>query len=137
MAQNMNVVTLSGRVIEDAKSVGTGAKFRFVNNRSFKKGDEWHEKSLFLNCVVWGDRAASVLEKAKKGADVIVSGVLEPDNYEKDDGTKVERVQLNVDKVEYLGRFQRSEAKDSAKPQPAAKKAKQTVPADDDEETPF
>jgi single-stranded DNA-binding protein len=77
------------------------------------------------------------LEKVTKGAKVLVTGRLAPDNYEKDDGTRVERIQIILNEWQLLDPVDK--AAKSSKDAKGGKAAKQTVPPseEEEEEAPF
>ena len=59
------------------------------------------ETSMFIDAVAFG-KGASFLNNVKKGDRIFISGKLSPNNYEKQDGTKIYGFQLLIDSFEYI-----------------------------------
>jgi single-strand DNA-binding protein len=72
----------------DIKPVGNSkvAGFRLAVNRSFKKGDEWVERPMFIDCEAWSHNAEKVEKSVKKGTEVFIRGRLELDEWAGKDG---------------------------------------------------
>ena len=98
-----NTFTAYGRLVSDPETrqiKGGGSSvtdFRFVSNRK-KKGEE---VPLWLSCYTFnnGDKSLgeSVIQKyAKKGALVMVSGILEQEEYVDKDGNKRSSLKLEL-----------------------------------------
>lgn len=83
-----------GHVTRDPeiKTVGSGSKvaqFRLACNRSYKKGDDWIEKPMFIDCEAWSHHADKVERSVKTGTEIFVMGRLESDEWtHKDSGEK-------------------------------------------------
>ena len=99
---NFNSCTLVGRMVRDPeiKDVGNTqvVSFTIATNRSFKKRDgEKSEKTLFMDCELWGPAASIVSDRGSKGSTILVSGPLEQDTFQTQDGSKRTRYRLRVD----------------------------------------
>lgn len=69
-----------------------------IESRRFKKGDNWESKTVFLDCVLWGERAEKFVEKYKKGQLISVQGYLDQDEWEdKTSGQKRRKLNLVVE----------------------------------------
>jgi len=69
-----------------------------ATNRSFtKKNGEKAEKTLFMDCELWGPAAQIIADRGAKGTTILVRGPLEQDNYESKDGTKRTRFKVRVE----------------------------------------
>jgi single-strand DNA-binding protein len=89
---NFNECILAGRLTRDPEMRevnGTNVvMFTVATNRSFtKKNGEKAEKTLFMDCELWGNAAPIVNDRARKGTSILVRGSLEQDNYEAKDGS--------------------------------------------------
>jgi len=71
--------------------------FTVASNRSFtKKNGEKTEKTLFMDCELWGPAAPIINDRAVKGTVILVRGPIEQDTYETDAGKRT-RFKLRVD----------------------------------------
>lgn len=87
---NINQWTGIGRLTSapEVKSVGSSkvASFRLAVNRSYKKGDSWIEKPMFIDCEAWSHAAEKVESSLQTGTEVFVRGRLELDEWGGSDG---------------------------------------------------
>lgn len=139
---DFNSVTLAGRLASDVdvRNVGNAqvAVFKFVTNRNFKNKDgEWQSKPMFIRCEAWEKLAERVQEKCKKGGQVLISGSLELDEWEKDGQKRSEhKVKLNtVQAYELVKGAQASE--DSEEEQAPPQKGKRPSSKKTDDDLPF
>ena len=72
------------------------ATFRIAVNRSLKKGNEWVDKTMFIDCDAWGYLAEKVETSLQVGTEVFVRGVLELDEWESDKGEKRSKHKIYV-----------------------------------------
>lgn len=104
---DINIVTLAGRVTRSEFSYTQGgtAKLAFcvVNNKSYKKGEQWEEKPCFIDCVVWGAYAESLKDKLAKGVSLVVVGRLTQDTWTDQQGQKKSKLYIMVDSVQTFG----------------------------------
>ena len=102
----LNQVVLVGRLTSDleTKELEDGKK---VSNmtlaipRSFKNADGEYETD-FVECTLWNNIAEITAEYCKKGDIVGVKGRLQTNNYEKEDGSKVFKLDVVAEKVTFL-----------------------------------
>lgn len=97
-------VTLTGNLAADPelKFLPTGTavvKFRMGVSRRFQKNGEWTEKTSWFNIEAWGSLAENVAATLTKGMRVTVSGELESDEYQTEDGSKRTAIYVRADKV--------------------------------------
>lgn len=113
----LNQVVLVGRLTKDveAKELEDGKKVTNVTlaiPRSFKNAEGVYETD-FVECVLWNQVAETTAEYCKKGDIVGVKGRLQTDNYEKDNGEKVFRLNVVAEKITFLSsRSQDSQEKE-------------------------
>lgn len=103
MANDINTVTISGRLVRDPelKSTNGGTYFTRVSlasNHSVKKGDTWESVAGFFDVVTWKHTAEYLHKYAKKGDMLIVSGALRWSSWEKD-GVKHSKVEITAEQV--------------------------------------
>jgi single-strand DNA-binding protein len=99
---NFNEAVLVGRLTRDPEIREVGGTnvvlFTVATNRSFtKKNGEKSEKTLFMDCELWGPAAKIIMDRGVKGTTILVRGPLEQDNFEGKDGSKRTRYKLRVD----------------------------------------
>lgn len=99
-----NIFTCVGTIVRDAEVRHTPSgqsilNVTVANNQGF--GDK--QKTLFIRCAVWGKRAESKLsEYLLKGQQVLVSGELTQNEYEKDGVVKTS-LELNCNVIDLVG----------------------------------
>ena len=102
----MNQVILVGRLtkdpeiieLEDGKKV---TSMILAVHRSFKNVDGVYETD-FIKCVLWNNVASTTTEYCKVGDVLGVKGRLQTSNYEKEDGSKVFKLDVVAEKVTFL-----------------------------------
>ena len=102
----LNQVVLVGRLTSDleAKELEDGKKVTNMTlaiPRSFKNADGEYETD-FVECTLWNNIAENTAEYCKKGDIVGVKGILQTSNYEKEDGSKVFKLDVVAEKVTFL-----------------------------------
>jgi single-strand DNA-binding protein len=98
-----NQVQIEGNLVADGdlKYLQNGSallKFTVANNRNFKKGEEWVQKTGWYDITCWGQLAEDAVEVLTKGMKVIVDGRLEYETWEGDDG-KRHKISITADQV--------------------------------------
>jgi single-strand DNA-binding protein len=93
MARSANKAILIGFLGKDPELKYTAGgqphlHFSLATSKSFKKGDEWQDKTTWHNIVVWGKAAEYTRNKLAKGSHVYVEGEIENRAYESDGGKK-------------------------------------------------
>jgi single-strand DNA-binding protein len=97
-------VTIFGNVTRDPElryGQGNGkawATFSVASSRSKKKGDGYEEIVSFYDVTCFGDMAEHAAQSLVKGQRVIVSGILDMEEYEKD-GVKRKSAKITADEV--------------------------------------
>ena len=102
----LNQVVLVGRLTSDleAKELEDGKKgtnMTWAIPRSFKNAEGEYETD-FVECTLWNNIAENTAEYCKKGDIVGVKGRLQTNNYEKEDGSKVFKLDVVAEKVTFL-----------------------------------
>ena len=102
----LNQVVLVGRLTKEVelKEMEDGKKLANITiaiPRSYKNVDGEYE-SDFIDCVLWNGIAENTSEYCKKGDIVGVKGRLQTSNYEKEDGSKVFKLDVVAEKVTFL-----------------------------------
>lgn len=91
MANDINSITLTGRLTKDIESKEVGKVYvcngSIAVNRSQKKGDTWEDIVSFINIKTWVSSAKQLeyyQSTLKKGAAVTIHGQMIADTYVKD-----------------------------------------------------
>ena len=110
MAANINRVVLVGNLTRDPElrhtPSGTAVcSLRLAVNTRRKDGatGEWTEKPNYFDVTVWGNQGESCAQYLSKGRPVAVDGRLEWREWDAQDGTKRQAVEIIADTVQFLG----------------------------------
>lgn len=72
-----------------------------VNERE-KRGNEWVESTVFVDCTAFGRTAEVASEYASKGSPILIEGRLKLDQWEQD-GQRRSKLKVVVDRLQLLG----------------------------------
>ena len=106
---NINRVVLTGNLTRDPvlreTSSGTAVcGLRIASNTRRKtSGGEWVDKPNYLSVTVWGALGENCNRFLAKGRAVAIDGRLEWREWEAQDGTRRESVEIVADSVQFLG----------------------------------
>jgi single-strand DNA-binding protein len=107
---NINRVILTGNLTADPElstlPSGTSVcKLRLAVNRRYKDSasGEWTEKPNYFDIKVWGAQGENCANYLAKGRAVAVDGRLEWREWEAQDGSKRQAVEVVADTVQFLG----------------------------------
>ena len=134
----LNCVVLVGRLTRDPELVkaasGTSiASFRIAVDDSYK-GPNGEKTTLFMDCVIYGNKADNVVKYIRKGSLISVQGRLRQRSYTNKNNVQVTVVETVADNVEFLEPKNASGAREAGyvpdAPSPAAP-SNQTVASDD------
>jgi single-strand DNA-binding protein len=110
MAANINRVVLVGNLTRDPElrhtPSGTAVcSLRLAVNTRRKDAatGEWGEKPNYFDVTVWGNQGENCAQYLAKGRPVAVDGRLEWREWEAQDGTKRQAVEIIADSVQFLG----------------------------------
>lgn len=101
------IITVVGNLVDDPElrftpSGAAVANFRLASTpRQFDRqtGDWKDGDTLFLSCAVWRQAAENVAESLQKGMRVIVQGRLKIRQFERQDGSRGQSTEIDVDEV--------------------------------------
>lgn len=103
--RDLNIITVSGMINQDPvykenkeNPRKTLLHYNIIvyTGRDFYVGEELIHERFYLNCTSYGEAAIELADKIKKGIYVQVSGMLKPNNYEKN-GIKVYSFRILAD----------------------------------------
>jgi single-strand DNA-binding protein len=108
MPQNINRVVMTGNLTADPelRSTPNGTavcSMRVACNTRRKEDGEWVDKPNFFNVTVWGGQGENVARHLVKGRAIAVDGRLEWREWEVQDGSKRQAVDIIADSVQFLG----------------------------------
>jgi single-strand DNA-binding protein len=109
-ATNINRVVLTGNLTADPelRSLPSGmsvCSLRVACNtrRKDQASGEWVDKPNYFNVTVWGAQGENAARFLSKGRPVAIDGRLEWREWEAQDGTKRQAVDIIADSVQFLG----------------------------------
>ncbi len=108
-ASNINRVVLTGNLTRDPELRSTaggtpvcGLRLA-VNTRRKGASGEWEDKPNYFDVTVWGAQGENCAQYLSKGRPVGVDGRLDWREWEAQDGTKRQAVEIIADTVQFLG----------------------------------
>ncbi len=109
-ATNINRVVLTGNLTADPelRSLPSGTSvcsLRVACNTRRKNGStgEWEDKPNYFNVTVWGAQGENAARFLSKGRPVAIDGRLEWREWEAQDGTKRQALDIIAESVQFLG----------------------------------
>ena len=110
MAANINRVVLVGNLTRDPELRHTPSgmavcSLRIAVNTRRKDSatGQWTEKPNYFDITVWGNQGESCAQYLAKGRPVAIDGRLEWREWDAQDGTKRQAVEIIADSVQFLG----------------------------------
>ena len=108
MPQNINSVVLVGNLTRDPElrhtPSGTAVTMlRIAVNDRVKRGEEWTDAAYYFDVTVWGRTAENCTQYLAKGRPVGVQGKLTWREWDAQDGSKRQSVEVVADNVQFLG----------------------------------
>ena len=109
-ASNLNVVVITGNLTKDPELRTTPSgtpvcKLRVAVNSRRKDGSsgEWVDKPNYFDVTVWGAQGENCATYLSKGRPVGVEGRLDWREWEAQDGSKRQAVEIIANSVQFLG----------------------------------
>jgi single-strand DNA-binding protein len=108
-ATNLNVVVITGNLTKDPeldRTQGGTAVCRLrvaVNSRRRDEAGEWVDKPNYFDVTVWGAQGENCATYLSKGRPVAVQGRLDWREWQAQDGSKRQAVQIIANTVQFLG----------------------------------
>jgi single-strand DNA-binding protein len=109
MAASINRVVLVGNLTRDPELRHTPSGMPVcslriaVNSRQKQADGQWGEKPNYFSVTVWGQQGENCAQYLSKGRPVAVDGRLDWREYQANDGTKREAIEIVADSVQFLG----------------------------------
>lgn len=121
---SINRVTITGNLTRDPEVKQTGSGMSVMklgvavnDRRKNPQTNEWEDVPNFIDCTMFGDRAAKVAQYLAKGSKVAISGRLRQETWETQDGQKRSRVGVVIDDLEFMSRSQQQPQAQYQQPQ--------------------
>jgi single-strand DNA-binding protein len=108
-ATNINVVCITGNLTKDPelRSTPSGTSVCSlrvaVNSRRKDEGGQWADKPNYFDVTVWGAQGENCANYLSKGRPVAVDGRLDWREWEAQDGSKRQAVEIIANSVQFLG----------------------------------
>ena len=108
MAGDINTVVLVGRLTRDPElrhtPSGTAVTtLRIAVNDRVKRGEDWQDAAYYFDVTVWGRDAENCAQYLSKGRPVGVQGKLTWREWDAQDGTKRQAVEVTANNIQFLG----------------------------------
>jgi single-strand DNA-binding protein len=106
---NINRVVLTGNLTKDPELRHTPSGTSVctlriaVNSRTKDAQGNWGDKPNYFDVTVWGNQAESCSQFLSKGRPVGVDGRLDWREWEAQDGSKRQAVEIIADNIQFLG----------------------------------
>jgi single-strand DNA-binding protein len=112
---DLNVSIIEGRLTSDVGEkdfgyISTGTAKLTIHvacNKSTKKGEEWVDETSFFDVTVWGKSAENLKSKIVKGSPVRVSGRLQQDRWQDQNGSNKSKIYIVADSVKVYPKEQK------------------------------
>ena len=117
MAGNINRVVLVGNLTRDPELRHTPSgtpvcSLRLaVNTRRKDESGQWTDKPNYFDITVWGQQGENCAQYLSKGRPVAIDGRLEWREWDAQDGTKRQAVEVVAESVQFLGGRQDGEVR--------------------------
>lgn len=107
MAQDLNSVSLTCRLTRDPELRHTAGGAAVCNMRVAwtnreKSGGDWGDHSNYIDVTVWGNQGESVAQHLSKGRRIAIDGRLRWREWEANDGSKRQTIEITADQVVFL-----------------------------------
>lgn len=107
-ASNINRVVITGNLTRDPelRSLQSGTSvcsLRIASNSRQKRDGEWVDKPNYFSVTVWGAQGENCARFLAKGRPVCIDGRLDWREWQSQDGSKRESVEIVAESVQFLG----------------------------------
>ena len=132
---SINRVVISGNLTRDPdlRSTQSGMSVLGIgvavnDRRKNPVSGEWEDCPNFVDCIMFGARAAAVAEHLAKGAKVVIEGKLRWSQWERD-GQRRSKLEVVIDDIEFMSSRKTGEAPRSTPDQTSALAPQVVMPA--------
>ena len=105
MSYDYNNITITGRLTHDPdlKYSVTGKPYVRLSVANNTRGYQGEEIPSFFNVMAWNAKAEVCYKYLKKGAQVLVSGVMQSSDYDNSEGEKVKSWTIHSNCIQFIG----------------------------------
>jgi len=109
MARNINRVTIVGNLTRDPELRHTGSGTAVcslrvaVNSQRKDESGQWVDKPNYFDVTVWDKQGENCAQYLAKGRPVAIDGRLDWREWDAQDGSKRQSVEIIADNVQFLG----------------------------------
>lgn len=139
---SINKVLITGNLTRNPELRETPSGFQVLNfgvavndRKKNQSTGQWEDYANFVDCTMFGNRAASVARFLAKGSKVAIEGKLRWSQWETQDGGKRSKLEVVVDELEFMSRNENGSQGQAYGHGVVAQLAMESVPYDD--EIPF
>lgn len=139
---SINKVLITGNLTRAPELRETPSGFQVLNfgvavndRKKNQSTGQWEDYANFVDCTMFGNRAASVSRFLGKGSKVAIEGKLRWSQWEAQDGSKRSKLEVVVDELEFMNRNENGSQGQAYGRGEVAQPAMEAVPYDD--EIPF
>ena len=139
---SINRVCISGNLTRDPVLRSTSGGMSVLSmgvavndRRKNQQTQQWEDYANFVDCTMFGNRAASVARFLAKGSKVAIEGKLRWSQWETQDGGRRSKLEVVVDELEFMSRNENGSQGQAYGRGEVAQPAMEAVPYDD--EIPF
>lgn len=108
---SINKVIVTGNLTRDPELRETQGGLQVLtfgvavnDRRKNQQNQQWEDYANFVDCAMFGNRAASVARFLSKGAKVAIEGKLRWSQWQAKDGSSRSKLTVAVDEIEFLQR---------------------------------
>lgn len=106
---SINKVLITGNLTRDPELRETPSGFQVLNfgvavndRKKNQSTGQWEDYANFVDCTMFGNRAASVSRFLSKGSKVAIEGKLRWSQWQAQDGSKRSKLEVVVDELEFM-----------------------------------
>jgi single-strand DNA-binding protein len=102
IVSHINQLVISGRLTADplARDGGNVCKLSLASNRQFQRQGEWQNDVLFIDATAFSFNASKCISTLVKGDEVTITGRLELNTWEAQDGSKRREHRIVINTIE-------------------------------------
>lgn len=106
---SINNVNVTGRITNDIELRRTNNSGKAVINFTIAVNSYFKEEPEWVDCVIWGKLAENLAAYCGKGSHIGLTGRLQTSSYENQDGRRIKKTEVVVEKLEFLGSSNRQQ----------------------------
>lgn len=106
---SINNVNVTGRITNDIELRRTNNSGKSVINFTIAVNSYFKEEPEWVDCVIWGKLAENLATYCGKGSHIGITGRLQTSSYENQDGRRIKKTEVVVERLEFLGSSNRQQ----------------------------